>query len=334
MKPVNLKILSNAFLETCDDYDFQYRSFVDKRNGKIYQFAARHLAIAGFYSDGGDYEAMPFEQDEIAEAKAFTDRYDPEHVIPFPNQCEMRDTVIMEDYAQTFTDARIANQLLSALRGRSKFRRFKDTVSRLGVIEDWYEYKNRAELMRTRRWCIINGVDYEPKIAYIGDFEIRPATTKDLCRINKVYDIARDYMVQNGNASQWSGGYPWAELLANDIMKQQLFVMIVGGVIRGVFAFIIGVDPTYVEIEDGKWLNDKAYGAIHRLASDGKSCCVFEACLSFCLEQVDNIRIDTHADNAKMRALLEKNGFVKCGTIHVHDGLSDHSPRIAYQYKG
>jgi predicted GNAT family N-acyltransferase len=52
------------------------------------------------------------------------------------------------------------------------------------------------------------------------------------------------------------------------------------------------------------------------------------------LEQTDNIRIDTHADNAKMQALLEEHGFEKCGTIYVHDGISEHSPRIAYQYAG
>ena len=30
----------------------------------------------------------------------------------------------------------------------------------------------------------------------------------------------------------------------------------------GVFAFIIGDDPTYQVIEDGGWLNDNPYGAI------------------------------------------------------------------------
>ena len=38
-------------------------------------------------------------------------------------------------------------------------------------------------------------------------------------------------------------------------------------------------------------------------------------------------RADTHADNKIMQHLLEKNGFTRCGVIHVADG----SPRFAYQ---
>ena len=34
-----------------------------------------------------------------------------------------------------------------------------------------------------------------------------------------------------------------------------------------------------------------------------------------------------HADNKIMQHLLEKNGFARCGIIHVEDGTS----RVAYQ---
>ena len=40
-----------------------------------------------------------------------------------------------------------------------------------------------------------------------------------------------------------------------------------------------------------------------------------------------SLRADTHADNKIMQHLLEKNGFTRCGVIHVADG----SPRFAYQ---
>jgi RimJ/RimL family protein N-acetyltransferase len=163
-------------------------------------------------------------------------------------------------------------------------------------------------------------------------FEIRAANRDDLSKINRIYDAARQYMERSGNPLQWSGGYPWPDLLDRDIEKQQLFVMSVGKELCGVFAFMIGVDPTYVEIENGAWLNDEQYGAIHRIASDGRHRGIFRACLDFCLEQIDSIRIDTHTDNTKMQATLLENGFVRCGTIYVHDGVSDHSPRIAYQY--
>ena len=49
--------------------------------------------------------------------------------------------------------------------------------------------------------------------------------------------------------------------------------------------------------------------------------------IAWCLEHCESLRADTHADNKIMQHLLEKNGFTKCGIIHVEDG----TPRIAYQ---
>ena len=49
--------------------------------------------------------------------------------------------------------------------------------------------------------------------------------------------------------------------------------------------------------------------------------------VNWCLEHCESLRADTHADNKIMQHLLEKNGFTRCGIIHVADG----TPRIAYQ---
>ena len=93
------------------------------------------------------------------------------------------------------------------------------------------------------------------------------------------------------------------------------------GELVGVFAFIIGPDPTYAEIWDGDgWLNDEPYGTIHRIASNGKTKGIFETCVAYCETLIDNIRIDTHADNAPMQHLIRKNGFTRCGIIRIADG--------------
>ena len=128
--------------------------------------------------------------------------------------------------------------------------------------------------------------------------------------------------------TQWGDNFPPQELLEEDIDSNRLFVYVVNGQLLGVFAFILGVDPTYQVIEGGAWLNDTLpYGTIHRLASSGKSKGVASAVIEWCLEHCQSLRADTHADNQIMQHLLEKNGFTRCGIIHVADG----TPRIAYQ---
>ena len=49
--------------------------------------------------------------------------------------------------------------------------------------------------------------------------------------------------------------------------------------------------------------------------------------VEFCSEKISHLRIDTHEDNIVMQHLIIKNGFRKCGIIHIADG----SPRIAYE---
>lgn len=156
---------------------------------------------------------------------------------------------------------------------------------------------------------------------------IDKANRSDLERILEIYAHARAYMAQNGNASQWGNGYPEKTLLKSDIQKGELYVMKEKGRIFGVFAFIIGADPTYDIIEDGAWFSSDLYGTIHRIASDGSVRGVLDAAVLFCETKIKHLRIDTHENNKIMQYLIEKNGFKKCGRIYADDG----TPRIAYE---
>lgn len=98
--------------------------------------------------------------------------------------------------------------------------------------------------------------------------------------------------------------------------------------IVGTFSFIIGEEPTYQVIKNGKWTDDRLYGTIHRLASSGIVKGIARACFEYCIKQIDYIRIDTHKDNISMQTAIERFGFHKCGNIYVKGGAE----RIAYDY--
>lgn len=159
------------------------------------------------------------------------------------------------------------------------------------------------------------------------DITIRKATSVDLEEILPVYDKARSHMRGSGNMTQWVNGYPSKEDLSRDIAKGNLYVgENENGRIVLAFAFIIGDDPTYREI-DGKWLRDDPYGTIHRIASDGSGRRMLEKSIEFCRSLQPDIRIDTHKDNGPMLQALERAGFVRCGVIICADG----TPREAFQ---
>lgn len=155
--------------------------------------------------------------------------------------------------------------------------------------------------------------------------EIRKAEEGDIPSIMEIFECARKRMRLSGNMTQWVN-YPTEVIVMNDIAGGNLYAMEETAQLCGVFAFILGEDPTYRKI-DGAWLNDEPYGTVHRIAGNGRTSGIFARCVEFCGRKTSNLRIDTHRDNHIMLHLLEKYGFKRCGIITVRDG----TPRIAFQ---
>ena len=157
---------------------------------------------------------------------------------------------------------------------------------------------------------------------------IRKANTEDIDIIMDVFEAAKLFMRRTGNSKQWVDGYPSKELILSNIRDESLYVCLTeDGQIVGAFYFKVENDTTYAKIYDGYWLNDKPYGVVHRIASNGKQKGIGNAALQWSLEQCGNVRVDTHRDNIVMQNILLNNGFQQCGIIYVANGTE----RIAFQ---
>ena len=157
--------------------------------------------------------------------------------------------------------------------------------------------------------------------------EMRAARAEDIDRVMEVYAAAQDYMIASGNPTQWRRTNPARELIEDDVAFGRCRVLTEDGVIRAVAAICDGEDPAYPGIV-GEWLNDKPYITIHRIASDGKVRGVFRLVADECKRISDNVRVDTHENNRKMRENIAACGFVHCGTVFMADG----SPRLAFHW--
>lgn len=155
---------------------------------------------------------------------------------------------------------------------------------------------------------------------------VRPVTAEDLPDVLPVYAYAREQMKKTGNPDQWGDDRPTREDLVSEFERGTLFRMDEDGALLGVFAFILGEDPTYGYIE-GAWPNDFPYGTIHRVAKAPGAKDFLTKVVRWCGGQSDVLRIDTHRDNAVMQKAIAKNGFAYCGVIYLADG----SPRLAFQ---
>lgn len=162
--------------------------------------------------------------------------------------------------------------------------------------------------------------------------QIRKATLSDLDRMMEIYARAREFMASHGNPNQWGPNkWPPVSLIESDIASDRSYVCVnESGRVIGTFFYDYGedIEPTYRRITDGRWLGDKTYGVVHRIAADGSEKGIGSYCINWAFDKCGHLRIDTHTDNKVMQNMLKKLGFVHCGTIYVRE---DKDPRLAFE---
>ena len=160
-------------------------------------------------------------------------------------------------------------------------------------------------------------------------FQIRRAVDADRARILEIYAHARRFMREHGNPDQWKDSHPAVGLVDEDIALGRSLVCTADGVVQGVFVYLQGVDaePDY-RVIDGSWLRGGEYGVVHRIASSGEVRGAGSFMLEWAFSQCGHLRIDTHADNAVMQALLDKLGFSRRGVITLRESGE---ARIAFE---
>ncbi len=157
--------------------------------------------------------------------------------------------------------------------------------------------------------------------------EIRRTKPEELDQVMAVYAYARKFMAEHGNPTQWGTTKPAREEVIEDIALGNSYVCVENGEIAATFFYKEGIDPTYIKIYDGAWVNEEPYAVVHRIASTKVIKGAGSFCLNWAFEQCGNLKIDTHRDNTVMQNTLKKNGFVYCGIIYLENG----EERLAYQ---
>ena len=99
------------------------------------------------WSEYGDNE---IEEEELEE------RLDAGRFIALPDSMEINEYHMMQTFAYD-RDERLVN----AIQGRGAFRRFKDTAVEIGLIDDWYEFRENCYRSRAEDWCEDHNLEWE-----------------------------------------------------------------------------------------------------------------------------------------------------------------------------
>lgn len=105
-----------------------------------------------------DPEDVPeWVQDMLPKLREVTESQD---YLPLPDSYDIHEWQIMQDFADSISDADASDELLRALHGRGAFRYFRDLVHRLGLRDDWYRFRDEKFEGIAIDWLEANGVPY------------------------------------------------------------------------------------------------------------------------------------------------------------------------------
>ncbi len=85
----------------------------------------------------------------------------PKRYIALPEQCEVDEHGLMEDYIGLFTDGNLARKLTQAIHSKGAFRRFQMILEEAGRIDEWYIWRDDAYCEYAMAWCEENGIKYK-----------------------------------------------------------------------------------------------------------------------------------------------------------------------------
>ena len=114
-------------------------AYINRKTGELITLTHEEAALTEDPDEAA--EAPQWQKDFLPKAREVLASED---YIPLPSKFEIHEWSIMERFAQSHTDGAVSDELDAALHGRGAFRRFKDSVHRLGIADDWYRFRDAA----------------------------------------------------------------------------------------------------------------------------------------------------------------------------------------------
>lgn len=140
---MNIKIKLETVIDAIEATDDAYTYFYDTQTSQI-------VYISDYY--------LTWEKNE--ELEQLIDN-NPERFMRFPTKYEIHEYNIIESFILSRPYTSLKDHLLSAIKGKGAFRRFKDLIIQYGIEQEWYSYQKTAYHNIAIRWCEDNKIDYE-----------------------------------------------------------------------------------------------------------------------------------------------------------------------------
>ncbi len=155
---MSVKVKLSDIVEAMELQSPMHSHHFDLQTGKIHLLSEEEFEAAESEAPVEDYPS--WQQPLIEKAREILDDIDEQRYIPLPTQFDIHEWSIMRDFALSFSDENQREPLLDAIHGSGAFRRFKEAIRRLGLIEKWHGFKDARLREIARNWFKRHGISY------------------------------------------------------------------------------------------------------------------------------------------------------------------------------
>ncbi len=149
---------------------------------------------------------------------------------------------------------------------------------------------------------------------------IRKAKKEEILQLLAISKACANHMISQ-NIYQWNEVYPSISTFEKDILRNELFVLLIENNIIGCIVLTPKIDKEYIPIN---WLTQNANNLyVHRLAihpdyqGKGFAQKLMDFAENFAIKNnYSSIRLDTFSKNSRNQKFYELRGYTKLGSVY------------------
>ncbi len=150
-----MKVDLKKIVEGMEFQGDESRSYLKISTGEVVLFTDE--AIAAAESDEDLSVHAEWHREAIEQAREFINHED--DYIPLPSKFDFHEHRVMEEFVLSLPIEEQRDELLSLLKGKGAFARFKHGLERFQLQDKWYQYKDQALAALAKDWCRDNGIE-------------------------------------------------------------------------------------------------------------------------------------------------------------------------------
>jgi hypothetical protein len=138
-----LPVKFNDVIEALEEAGAELMHYLDKRTGEIFLITNEEMRAAERNELISEYPE--WQRESILKAREIITS--DEVFISMPDQSDIHEYQIMEDFCLDYEDRRAGEDLQRLIKGSGAFRRFKDAIYSMGTDKAWFQFR-RMEFER------------------------------------------------------------------------------------------------------------------------------------------------------------------------------------------